>query len=233
MKPRGILLDIEGTTTPIAFVYDVLFPFARKRLEQACANPSHPEIKKALDLLREEWSAEPDSVREEVGEFGNGSAYTAHLMDRDRKSTGLKKLQGILWEEGYRSGELKGEVFEDVPRAFHRWTEQGIRIRIYSSGSILAQKLLFGHSNHGDLTVHLEDYHDTTTGPKKDSESYARIAEAFELPPSEILFLSDNLDELGAASRAGMQTALAVRPGNPPLTDPPFRTVRDFDSVLP
>lgn len=231
METRGILLDIEGTTTPISFVYDVLFPFARKELRAACLQTMNTEIEKAVEILRDEWTTEPEEVRETIVDFGDGSEYAAYLMDQDRKSTGLKKLQGLIWEEGYRDGALKGVVFEDVSPAFKRWTSQGKRIRIYSSGSVLAQKLLFGFSNHGDLTGFIEGYHDTTSGPKKEPESYNQIAQAYDLPPDRILFLSDNLDELQAARLAGLQTALAIRPGNAPVPEHDHAVVRSFDEI--
>ncbi|MCB9770510.1 MAG: acireductone synthase [Candidatus Omnitrophica bacterium] len=231
MSIQGILLDIEGTTTPISFVYDVLFPFARKELRSACIQTMNPEVEKAVEILKEEWEKEPDLVKNEIGPFEDGSIYAAYLMDQDRKTTGLKKLQGLIWEEGYREGLLKGIVFEDVPPALKRWTDQGKRIRIYSSGSVLAQKLLFGFSDHGDLTPFIEDYHDTTTGPKKEADSYSRITAAYGLPANEILFLSDNVEELNAAREAGLQTFLAIRPGNTPVSDHGHPTIETFDLI--
>ncbi len=231
MTTQGILLDIEGATTPISFVYETLFPFARKELRTACLQTMNPEIENAIQLLNTEWDSEPWIVKEGLGSFGNGSEYAAYLMDQDSKSTGLKKLQGLIWEGGYRDGHLKSVVFEDVPAAFKRWSDQGIRIRIYSSGSVLAQKLIFGFSDHGDLTGFIEGYHDTTTGPKKESDSYSRIAESFDLPPKEILFLSDNLEELDAARTAGLQTTQVVRPGNPPSPDHDYPIISSFDNL--
>jgi enolase-phosphatase E1 len=136
-------------------------------------------------------------------------------MDRDRKSTGLKSLQGKLWAEGYRTGDLQGVVFPDVPPALSRWREQGKEIAIFSSGSVQAQRDLFAHSTAGDLTGFIQAYFDTTTGPKTVAESYARIAAALGRSPSDILFLSDVAAELDAAQAAGLQTALCVRtPGS-------------------
>ena len=184
---RAILLDIEGTTTPIAFVHDVLFPYARRHLRRYV---------NAADAARYE-----------------------SLMDSDSKSTELKTLQGQIWEEGYRRGELVGEVFADVPVAFERWHAQGVPIGIFSSGSVLAQQLLFRHSSAGDLTKFLRWHFDTTTGAKADADSYRRIAAAMAIPPPAILFISDVTRELDAARQAGMQTRLAVRPGNAPPPD--------------
>ena len=140
-------------------------------------------------------------------------------MDRDRKSTALKSVQGLIWEEGYRDGDLLGEVFADVPAALARWRAQRIDTGIFSSGSVLAQQLLFRHSSAGDLTSVLRWHFDTTTGPKTDPESYRRIAATMGIPAARVLFVSDMTAELDAALRAGMQTRLALRPGNrpPPL----------------
>jgi enolase-phosphatase E1 len=204
----AVLTDIEGTTTPLSFVLDVLFPYARRRLDAACAS-GDPRFGEALRHLREEYPGDPAT-------FGNGAAYAHWLMDHDRKSTGLKMLQGLLWEEGYLSGELRGQVWPDVATALRSWRERGLRARVFSSGSVLAQKLLFGHSDQGDLLPYFEGFHDTTTGPKQEATSYAAIASAFGLPPGEILFLSDVTAELDAARDAGMRTGLLVRPGNRP-----------------
>ena len=209
-----ILLDIEGTTTPISFVTEVLFPFARSRLAAAAASAQgHAEIAEALAMLREEWQAEGSGPPE----FGDGACYARHLMDLDRKSTGLKRLQGLIWRDGYRSGELQGLVFDDVPPALAGWKERGLRLGVFSSGSVLAQKLLFGHTQHGDLNGFFEAYFDTTSGPKREAASYRAIASSFALEPAEILFLSDVLGELDAARGAGLGTGLLERPGNPPV----------------
>lgn len=134
-------------------------------------------------------------------------------MDLDRKSTGLKSLQGKIWEAGYRSGELRGQVYPDVPTAFARWRGQGREVAIFSSGSVQAQQCLFANTTAGDLTPFIRAYFDTTTGPKAAAQSYERIAAALERSPSEVLFLSDVSAELDAARRAGMRTALCVRAG--------------------
>lgn len=230
---QALLLDIEGTTTPIAFVYEVLFPFARERLVSACAEtPADPPVAAALGLLRKEHARESKRATEDLPEFGTGAPYAAYLMDRDRKSTGLKRLQGILWEEGYRSGELHGEVFADVAPALEEWRRRGIRMRIFSSGSVLAQRLLFSHCREGDLTSYFEGFHDTTTGPKKEASSYRAIAAAFNLAPERILFLSDVVAELDAAAAAGMTTGLIVRPGNPPAPSADHPTYGSFDKLV-
>jgi len=212
---EAILLDIEGTTTPISFVYEVLFPYAEARLDLYCQKAAGvPALDDAIDELRREYTAEMEIRGDALPEFGDGAPYARLLMEEDRKSTGLKLLQGLIWEEGYRTGELKSEVFPDVPPALERWKEADIRLRVYSSGSVLAQKLLFAHTQYGDLVPFFEGFHDTHTGPKKEVSSYSAIAGAFGLAPERVLFLSDNLDELNAARWAGMPTGFLARPGN-------------------
>lgn len=226
---RAVLTDIEGTTTPLSFVADVLFPFAKERLGDACAG-GDPRFAEAVRQLRQEHQAERGSGAK-VPDFGTGAHYARYLMELDRKSTGLKALQGLLWEEGYRTGELKGDVYPDVPEALKSWKEKGIRVRIFSSGSVLAQKLLFGHTVYGDLLPYFEGYHDTTTGPKREARAYAAIAEAFGLPPGEILFLSDIVEELNAAREAGLRTGLLLRPGNKPVEPGGHPTYHSFDEL--
>jgi enolase-phosphatase E1 len=151
-------------------------------------------------------------------------------MDRDRKLTALKSLQGKIWAEGYAAGRLRGQVYDDVPRALARWTAASRRVAIFSSGSVLAQRLLFGHSDHGDLTAYLSAYFDTTTGPKADQESYRRIAAALGEPERAGLFVSDVVAELDAARAAGLATALAVRVPPGPATAG-HRTLTSFDAI--
>jgi enolase-phosphatase E1 len=225
---HGVLLDIEGTTTPIDFVYQVLFPFVRAHLtDYLSRNINSEEVRRDLSMLREEylkdlkqapappeWVDQPLQVRVE-----SVARYVFWLMDRDRKSTGLKSLQGKIWRQGYMRGELKSQVFPDVPPALRYWNSRNLDVRIFSSGSVLAQKLLFAHTEAGDLTGFLRGYFDTTTGLKTSAESYHRITNEFHLPASEVLFISDTTAELDAAKRAGMQTLSCVRPGNPPAPD--------------
>jgi len=235
-RRRGVLLDIEGTTTPISFVYEVLFPFAAARLEETCARAGSSEpIARAVAALGREHEEERATGAAGLPDFGDGVPYARYLMERDRKSPGLKSLQGLIWRQGYESGELRGVVFDDVPDALERWSAAGRRLRIFSSGSVLAQKLLFSTTEHGDLTVFFEGFHDTGTGPKKEAGSYLEIARAFGLPPAEILFLSDVVGELDAAAAAGMSTGLARRPGNKPPgahSHPEHHSFRELDGVL-
>jgi enolase-phosphatase E1 len=232
--PRAVLLDIEGTTTPVDFVYRVLFPYAYERLPAWLqAHAGEPEVVADIQGLREEhardlkegrtppaWDNSPAAV----------AAYARWLMDQDRKATALKSLQGRIWAEGYASGALRGQVYEDVPRALKRWTEAGRKVAIFSSGSVPAQKMIFGHSDHGDLTGSLAAYFDTTTGPKAEAESYRKIAAALGEEPKEVLFVSDAFAEVEAAREAGMQTAQAVRSDTLPTTRS-HRLVTTFDRL--
>jgi enolase-phosphatase E1 len=232
---RAVLTDIEGTTTPLSFVLDVLFPYARRRLDAACASGAsgeEPRFAEALRLLRDEYEEERRSGAD-LPDFGNGAPYAHRLMDGNSKSTGLKMLQGLLWEDGYRSGELISQVYPDVAEALKAWKERGIRARVFSSGSVLAQKLLFGHSDQGDLLPYFEGFHDTTTGPKDSPGSYSAIAKAFGIPPGEVLFLSDVTAELDAARAAGLSTGLFLRSGNRPAEEnghPSYRSFRELVS---
>ena len=205
---RGILLDIEGTTTRIAFVYDVLFPYARRHLDTYVRDADLADLRREYEEDVRAGNTPPGSSEELV-------PYIHWLMDMDRKSTALKRIQGEIWHEGFQKGELQGEVFEDVSSALERWHSSGIDIRIFSSGSVLAQRLLFSTTTAGDLTKYLNGYFDTTTGAKNDPASYQRIGQAFAIATNEILFISDVTRELDAARTAGMQTLLCVRPGNP------------------
>jgi len=223
---RGILLDIEGTTTPIAFVYDVLFPFARTH----AARHLDQQAQRALKL---EHDADVASGYQPPPWSSGALAYVHWLMDQDRKSTALKTLQGKIWQEGYRRGDLHGEVFADVPPALERWHRDGVDVRIYSSGSILAQQLLFSTTPQGDLTRFLQGYFDTTAGPKVEPSSYQAIARAFSLPATHILFVSDVVRELDAAAAAGVNTRLAVRPGNPAQPAHGYAVVSSFDRITP
>jgi enolase-phosphatase E1 len=234
-SPRAILTDVEGTTTSIAFVYDVLFPYAAARLETTCAQSDPgPDLAAALARLREEHAAEMTeaaAAADPPPPFGDGAPYARWLMARDRKSTGLKALQGLIWEDGYARGEIRGHVYPDVPPALAAWRQAGRRLRIFSSGSVRAQKLLFGHTEYGDLTPHFEGFHDTETGPKQEAVSYTAIAADFALPPAEILFLSDVVAELDAAARAGLRTGLLVRPGNRPAEAGEHPIYKNFSEI--
>ena len=223
---RAILLDIEGTTTPIAFVHDVLFSYAREHVRDFLEKNV---VEEDLALLREEREVD---VREGRNPPASMVEYIEWLIALDRKSTGLKSLQGKIWRQGYEDGSLKAQVFADVPAAFKRWRERGLRIGIFSSGSVLAQQLLFAHTEAGDLTSLIDSYFDTNVGKKGEAESYRRIAEVMGLEPGEILFISDVVGEVEAANEAGMRTMLSIRPGNQPQEKAErYHSVREFDSI--
>ena len=224
---RGILLDIEGTTTPIAFVHEVLFSYARTHARDFLRdNQDSEEVRADVALLREEQASDKSNNLEPPESIAE---YIDWLIDRDRKSTGLKSLQGKIWQQGYQAGSLKSQVFADVAPAFERWRAAGLKICIFSSGSVLAQQLLFAHTDAGDLTKFIDGYFDTNVGKKGEAESYRKIAVAMDLKPSEILFISDVVTELEAAKEAGMKTLLSIRPGNSPQEWP--QAIHSFDEV--
>lgn len=231
-----ILLDIEGTTTPIAFVTGTLVPYARAHLQEYLErHASAPQGEAAIAALRREYEADADSGSggpwDARHPIAAAAAYLTWLMDRDRKSPALKELQGLVWEQGYRSGELMAPVYPDVEPAFRRWRAAGRTLGIFSSGSVHAQQWLFRCTTAGDLTAYLQHYWDTSAGPKRDPDSYRRIASLAATPAAEVLFISDVAAELDAAAAAGMQTALAERPGNPPQSAHTHRVVRSFDEI--
>ncbi len=237
-----LLLDIEGTTTPISFVHDVLFPFARAHAQAYLAahwEESALQADRALfrEQAQNDLALEIPEARAYLASVGQASersalwAYLQTMMDADRKLTALKSLQGKIWRDGYDTGALQSEIFPDVADAFARWRAANRKIAIYSSGSIEAQKLLFAHTPAGDLTPSIQGYFDTTTGPKREAASYRSIAAALQTPPSAILFLTDILEEAQAADDAGLCTAIMLRPGNPPQPTHTFPTLTDFHTL--
>lgn len=217
-----VLLDIEGTTTPIDFVYKTLFPYASRKLESFLGEHARePEIQALVQDLRAQqqederagldppaWVNAPEDDR-----VLSAVEYSLWLMARDSKCTALKSLQGRIWQEGFDSGGLRGEVYADVPVAFERWRRQGREIAIYSSGSVLAQQMLFRTVISGDLTAQISGFFDTRVGVKSDGGSYKRIAEALGRDPGEFLFVSDVGIEVEAACAAGMKAVLCDRQG--------------------
>jgi enolase-phosphatase E1 len=228
----AVLLDIEGTTTPISFVFDVLFPYAAQNVGRYLAERrDDPTLQPALRELRAKRDADQWNDAWATSEFESLAAYARHLMSQDSKFSALKSLQGEIWQKGYASGELRGQVFDDVPIALRRWRERGRSIFIYSSGSVLAQKLIFAHTNHGDLTPLIDGYFDTAVGVKSDRQSYERIAAEIKTEAFQILFISDSLKELDAAHFAGMHVKLSIRPGNPPAPASGYESIRSFDEL--
>lgn len=211
---RAILLDVEGTTSSISFVHDVLFAHAKRHVgDFLAARGDDPAVRTVAAGLAA--TAGLDAAVLDSPEGLARLAYAAvEMMNRDLKDTALKSLQGMIWRGAYEAGDVQSHVFDDVPPSLRQWADAGLDVRIYSSGSIEAQKLFFGHTAAGDLTPHLRGHYDTTTGPKREASSYAAIAADMALEPRQILFVSDVGAELDAARQAGMATALAVRPGN-------------------
>ena len=228
---RGIVLDIEGTTTPVSFVYDVLFPYAREHLSTfIAARQGHRDLDEVVQLLEQEWVDDVARGKHPPPLHSSHSIvdYANWLMQQDRKSPGLKRLQGQIWEVGYADGSLRGDVYPDVPPALARWREEGHAVAIYSSGSVLAQRLLFSTTPYGDLTRFIAQYFDTAVGPKREAESYAHIAAAMSMPPEKVLFVSDVIAELDAARAAGMQAILCVRDAGTSDT----AAVHSFDEIV-
>lgn len=218
-------MDIEGTTTPIDFVYNTLFPFARKRMN---AYVSKELNKSDLKLLESEYKSDNSPSKPEWNL--PPVDYLLWLMDHDRKSPALKCIQGKIWKDGYQNGSLKGELFADVLPAIKRWKALGIKVAIYSSGSVLAQKLLFKHSQNGDISGLIDGYFDTGVGSKKQLESYIEIAKRLIVSTGEILFISDSAQECEAAAKAGCEVRYSVRPGNK-VEAVPFKRINSFEEI--
>lgn len=234
---EAVILDIEGTTTSISFVADVLFPYARREMKSHLqANWGTPRIAEIIEGLAQLAKADGTPLAPVDSDDSNllehYHAQLVSLMDADRKVTPLKALQGDIWERGYASGELVGHLYDDVIPAFRRWKEMGIPIYIYSSGSIAAQKLLFGHTSAGSLLPLISGHFDTTTGPKIESSSYTKIAAALNKNPSSLLFATDALLEAEAARQASIgHVFLAVRPGNKPYVGAAAESAATFTPV--
>ena len=218
-----IVTDIEGTTSSIDFVHETLFPYARKHLRAYVKEHAQ----------RPEVAAELAAVAQDVGRplsVDEAADQLERWIDEDRKITPLKTLQGMVWAQGYAAGELQGHVYADTPDCLRRWQAQGLALYVYSSGSVAAQKLIFGHSSAGDLTPLFSGYFDTRIGGKKEAESYAAIARQIGQAPADCLFLSDIGAELDAARAAGMQTCQLLRDAKAvPATG--HAQARDFNGV--
>lgn len=229
-KPvQYVLLDIEGTTTDIDFVHQTLFPYAAERMTDFIeTRQDHPLVREAVEDVMNTVKAEenvsyvaPERVPETLMRW----------IEEDRKHTALKTLQGLIWESGYTNGDYQGHVYDDVPEAFERWKNNRLTIGIYSSGSVHAQKQLFEHSTAGDLTPYFANHFDTTVGGKKEIQSYITIAQALELEPEQILFLSDVPEELEAAHEAGLQVMQITRDDRTKVAAR-FQQAKDFNQIL-
>lgn len=220
---KAVLTDIEGTTTDIDFVHKVLFPYAYQKLPQFVREQQENEAIK--DVLQQ--------TRELIGD-NNADIETLiqvllDWIEQDKKLTPLKALQGLIWDAGYKNGDFRGHVYDDAYQALQTWHAKGIRLFVFSSGSVKAQKLLFSCSDFGDITPLFSSYFDTTTGAKREAQSYRSIAESTGFAPAEIAFLSDVQEELDAAREAGMATILLAR--NQSLSSSSHKTVRDFAEI--
>jgi enolase-phosphatase E1 len=223
MSLRAIITDIEGTTSSIDFVHKVLFPYSRAALPGFVnERRGDPEVRRWLQQVADEVGCGVDDPQV--------VDTLLHWIDIDRKHTALKALQGLIWESGYVQGEFRAHVYPDVPDVLRAWRDAGLRLYVYSSGSVAAQKLFFGHSEAGDLLPLFDGHFDTTVGGKREAESYRRILEAIGLPGGEVLFLSDVVAELDAAREAGLHTLLLER-GEPMADRNGHPAVRDFHGI--
>lgn len=204
---RAVVTDIEGTTTDIGFVHKVLFPYAHEQLpEFVHSHSAQPDVAEQIAAVRAELKA-PDASLDKVIET------LLYWIETDQKVTPLKALQGMIWADGYQRGAFKGHLYSDVAPHLRQWADAGKQLYVYSSGSIQAQKLLFGYSTEGDLTPLFSGYFDTHIGHKREALAYQHIVSKLQLPADDILFLSDVVEELDAAKQAGMQTVQLVREG--------------------
>ena len=226
---KYILTDIEGTTSSISFVTETLFPYFNERIEQLKELAHLPVVKQAFEetkQLAKELDGETVKTTDEI------IAKLKSWSLADKKITPLKTLQGVIWDEGYRSGALKGHVYADVAPLLEKWTKEGRKAGVFSSGSIAAQRLIFGYSEAGDLTQYFSNYFDTTTGGKREVETYRHIAISLHMNPENILFLSDITEELIAAKTAGFQTIQLVREGNTPHWDKVVSSFNEVDQLI-
>jgi enolase-phosphatase E1 len=226
MKPIAIVTDIEGTTSSIRFVKDILFVYAEQFLPDFVRK--HKEERDVARQLR--------AMSESTGiPLRNTEALIARLMQwmrEDQKVTELKALQGMVWEQGYQRGEYQAHIYPDVPEKLREWQEQGINLYVYSSGSEKAQRLFFRYTTCGDLRLLFAGYFDTTIGAKQEPDSYRHIADWIALPPEDIVFLSDIEGELDAAAAIGIRTIRVVRPQETDgVVKSKHKTVSSFDEI--
>ena len=238
---RCLLLDIEGTTSSLSFVHDVMFPMVRMRLASFLARHwGEDPLEKAIRQMASELPQE--HPLQSLRDISMSSAQSRVIqevtiqMDEDRKATGLKMLQGLIWREAFEAGDLQAHVYEDVPPALDAWCQAGIDIRIYSSGSIASQKLFFGHTVAGNLLGYLTGFYDTTIGSKREPKSYQAILQDLrlripEIEADQVVFVSDIPAELAAAQETGIRPVLSVRPGNPTIHERYFPHITSFGEL--
>jgi len=255
---RHMLLDIEGTTCSVRFVSEVLFPYAREKLEDFLTqHETEPQIQQLLVDLQLSWqqeshpeardllracgrSADPEAADSRVHDGDDAAAlsgtalipYLHWLIRQDRKLTAWKELQGRIWDEGYARGDLKADLFDDVLPALRSWKQRGLELSVYSSGSVAAQQLLYGHSQEGDVRDLFSHWFDTRIGPKQEASSYRRILEMLGCSAAQVLFISDAIGELQAADAAGLQVLFSDREGNPQRDPGRFPTISRLDQLV-
>ena len=222
---KAILIDIEGTVSPISFVKDVLFPYSEEKMEKFIKeNKDKPEIKNILQQVQE--------IEEKDMDIDEIIQTLKRWIKEDRKIAPLKDIQGFIWKEGFESGQIKAPLYEDAYRRMKEWKDKGYKLYIYSSGSVQAQKLFFSHTDKGDILDWFSGHFDTKIGNKKESESYRKIAQEIGLKPEEILFLSDNPDEIKAAAQAGMKVYRLERPQDAEYIENfEYPQIKSFDEV--
>ena len=244
MAITHLLLDIEGTTCPVSFVAEELFPYARAALPDYLArHGEEADVAALVTAVDADWQANrhPEAQALRQGHAVTDAQpmaervvpYLQWLIDHDIKLTALKDLQGRIWAHGYGDGSITAPLFPDVAEALRRWHQQGLVLAVYSSGSVPAQKLLYRHSRDGDLSPLFSHWFDTRVGAKQEVSSYTAIAAAMQVRPEQVLFISDALGELEAAHRAGMAVVLSDRPGNPNRNSGPFERISDYSQLHP
>jgi enolase-phosphatase E1 len=232
---QHVLLDIEGTTCPVSFVGEVLFPYAKQQMPAFLADQAeNPIVQELLIQVFEAWDKDTDNeaaaLRQRYCQNDSKAAvsYLGWLIEKDRKLTPLKELQGLIWRQGYDQGLLKAPLYADVPEALERWHSAGLELSTYSSGSINAQKLLYRHSSYEDLSILFRSWFDTNIGSKVSSQSYTKIAEALKSSPEQIVFISDRKSELIAAAEAGVKVLFSQRVDNPETDNGNFIAVNNY-----
>ena len=235
---QHVLLDIEGTTCPINFVTDVLFPYAQQQIPAFLAD--HAEDQTVKELVRQvfaAWDLDTDdqaiSLRKKHQDNNQETVitYLTWLIKKDRKLTPLKELQGLIWHQGYNNGQLKAPLYADVPEALRRWHQAGLGLSVYSSGSVNAQKLLYENSTYGDLSYFFSYWFDTNIGSKQTSQSYLKIIEILNNEPDQVLFISDRKSELRAATEAGLKVLFSERQDNPETDSEQFISVQNYEDL--
>ncbi|TVS01735.1 MAG: acireductone synthase [Cyanobium sp. PLM2.Bin73] len=233
---RLALLDIEGTTCPVSFVSETLFPYASEAMEGFVAREGQGggEVERLLNAVAETWrlDRDPEAVALRERRPGDLTAYLRQLIQRDSKLPALKDLQGLVWRDGYAQGELVAPLYPDVAEALRRWKREGVELGVYSSGSVAAQQLLYRHSTAGDLRRLFSHWFDTRVGRKQESTSYTAIASSLNLDPGDILFISDAAAECKAADEAGMTVLFSDRYGNPNHDPKDYTTISDFQKLV-